>query len=99
MEGTAWPLIPDFSDAFTAYIKYTPHILQRYCEQEASPDGDLMSQAKILRFSEWLVDGAVQQIGYPISETSLLHLAFTTWAMTAGCSLNVDLCPCRHAAS
>ena len=33
------------------------------CEQEAHwyPDGDLMSQAKILEFSMWLVDKAVQQ--------------------------------------
>ena len=38
-------------------------ILQYSCEQEAHrfPDGDLMSQAKILEFAMWLVDEAVQQ--------------------------------------
>ena len=42
---------------------HTHVVLQRYCEQEAHryPDGDLMSQAKILEFSVWLVDEAVQQ--------------------------------------
>ena len=37
---------------------HTHVVLQRYCEQEAHryPDGDLMSQAKILEFSVWLVD-------------------------------------------
>ena len=28
--------------------------LQRCCEQEESPDGDLMFQAEILEFSMWL---------------------------------------------
>eukprot|EP00891_Asterochloris_glomerata_P007102 jgi/Astpho2/7102/Aster-08466 len=44
----------------------------RYCEQEASPDGDLMSQAKILEFSIWLVDEAGNQ---PMSGQTLnVHL-------------------------
>eukprot|EP00891_Asterochloris_glomerata_P006327 jgi/Astpho2/6327/Aster-05992 len=43
----------------------------RYCEQEASPDGDLMSQAKILEFSIWLVDEAVQQDGARYSFSSV----------------------------
>eukprot|EP00891_Asterochloris_glomerata_P002039 jgi/Astpho2/2039/fgenesh1_pg.00038_%23_133_t len=42
-----------------------------YCEQEASPDGDLMSQAKTLEFSIWLVDEAVQQNGARYSFSSL----------------------------
>ena len=48
-------------------------ILQRYCEQEAHryPDGDLMSQAKILEFSMWLVDEAVQQNGARYSFSSV----------------------------
>ena len=48
-------------------------ILQRYCEQEAHryPDGDLMSQAKILEFSMWLVDVAVQQNGARYSFSSV----------------------------
>eukprot|EP00891_Asterochloris_glomerata_P001047 jgi/Astpho2/1047/Aster-07435 len=37
----------------------------------ASPDGDLMSQAKILEFSEWLVDEAVQQNGARYSFSSV----------------------------
>ena len=51
-----------------------PHIvLQRYCEQEAHryPDGDLMSQAKILEFLMWLVDEAVQQNGARYSFSSV----------------------------
>eukprot|EP00891_Asterochloris_glomerata_P004459 jgi/Astpho2/4459/Aster-00068 len=43
----------------------------RYCEQEASPDGDLMSHAKILEFSIWLVDEAVQQNGARYSFSSV----------------------------
>eukprot|EP00891_Asterochloris_glomerata_P008502 jgi/Astpho2/8502/Aster-05543 len=38
--------------------KSAAKLWKRYCEQEASPDGDLMSQAKILEFSIWLVDEA-----------------------------------------
>eukprot|EP00891_Asterochloris_glomerata_P003639 jgi/Astpho2/3639/Aster-07842 len=45
----------------------------RYCEQEAHrfPEGDLMSQAKILEFSMWLVDEAVQQNGARYSFSSV----------------------------
>ena len=52
-------------------VAYTHPFLQRYCEQEASPDGDLMSQAKILEFSIWLVDEAVQQNGARYSFSSV----------------------------
>ena len=48
-------------------------VLQRYCEQEAHryPDGDLMSQAKILEILMWLVDVAVQQNGARYSFSSV----------------------------
>ncbi len=48
-------------------------VLQRYCEQEALrfSDGNLMSQAKILEFSMWLVDEAVQQNGARYSFSSV----------------------------
>ena len=58
-------------DASKAHVTDTHPILQRYCEQMASPDGDLMSQAKILEFSEWLVDEAVQQNGARYSFSSV----------------------------
>ena len=57
------PVLHGALDAFKAHVTYTHRILQEYCEQMASPDGDLMSQTKILKFSEWLVDEAVQQNG------------------------------------
>eukprot|EP00891_Asterochloris_glomerata_P007249 jgi/Astpho2/7249/Aster-01557 len=44
---------------------------KRYCEQMVSPDGDIMSQAKILEFSMWLVDEAVQQNGARYSFSSV----------------------------
>eukprot|EP00891_Asterochloris_glomerata_P004214 jgi/Astpho2/4214/Aster-05178 len=54
--------------------KSAAKLWRRYCEQEAHryPDGDLMSQAKILEFSMWLVDEAVQQnvITYATSRKS-----------------------------
>ena len=43
-------------DAFKAHVTHKHAILQRYCELETYPDGNLMSQAKILEFSDWLVD-------------------------------------------
>eukprot|EP00891_Asterochloris_glomerata_P008678 jgi/Astpho2/8678/Aster-05248 len=48
-------------------------LTHRYCEQEAHryPDGDLMSQAKILDFLVWLVDEAVQQNGARYSFSSV----------------------------
>ena len=58
-------------DAFKAHVTYTHPILQRYCEQMASPDGDIMSQAKILEFSEWLVNETVQQNGARYSFSSV----------------------------
>ena len=54
-----------------SHIAHTHPFLQRYCEQEASPDGDLMSQAKVLEFSIWLVDEAVQQNGARYSFSSV----------------------------
>ena len=75
--GTAWPLVPLFTAvnnalyAFRAHATYTHPTLQRYCEQEAYPDGNLMSQAKILEFSMWLVDEAVQQNGTRYSYSSV----------------------------
>ena len=55
------------------HVTHTHVVLQRYCKQEAHrfPDGDLMSQAKILEFWMWLVDEAVQQNGAPYSFSSL----------------------------
>ncbi len=63
------PVLHGALDAFKAHVTHTNPILQRYCEQMVSPDGDIMSQAKILEFSMWLVDEAVQQNGarYPFS--------------------------------
>ena len=58
-------------NAFTVHVTHTHPFLQRCCEQKASPDGDLMSQAKILEFSEWLVDEAVQQNGARYSFSSV----------------------------
>ena len=54
-------------------MTHTHAVLQRYCEQEAHrfPDGDLMSQAKILEFSMWLVNEAVQQSGARYSFSSV----------------------------
>ena len=54
-------------------MSLTHVVLQRYCEQEAHqfPDGDLMSQAKILEFSMWFVDEAVQQNGARYSFSSV----------------------------
>ena len=57
--------------AFREHVTHTHPILQKYCEQEAYPDGDLMSQAKILEFSMWLVDEAVQQNGARYSFSSV----------------------------
>eukprot|EP00891_Asterochloris_glomerata_P001794 jgi/Astpho2/1794/Aster-07554 len=53
--------------------KSAAKLWRRYCEQEAHlyPDGDLMSQAKILEFSVWLVDVAVQQNGARYSFSSV----------------------------
>eukprot|EP00891_Asterochloris_glomerata_P009159 jgi/Astpho2/9159/Aster-07803 len=51
--------------------KSAAKLWKRYCEQEASPDGDLMSQAKMLEFSIWLVDEAVQQNGARYSFSSV----------------------------
>eukprot|EP00891_Asterochloris_glomerata_P008665 jgi/Astpho2/8665/Aster-08296 len=53
--------------------KSAAKLLRRYCEQEAHryPDGDLMSQAKILEILLWLVDEAVQQIGARYSFSSV----------------------------
>ena len=55
------------------HVTHTHVVLQRYCEQEAHryPDGDLMSQARILEFSMWLVDVAVQQNGARYSFSSV----------------------------
>ena len=58
-------------DAFKAQVTHTHPILQRYCEQEAYSDGDLMSHAKILEFWEWLVGEAVQQNGARYSFSSV----------------------------
>ena len=54
------PVVHSALYAFRAHATHTHPILQRYCEQEAYPDGDLMSQAKILEFSMWLVDEAAE---------------------------------------
>eukprot|EP00891_Asterochloris_glomerata_P009612 jgi/Astpho2/9612/Aster-03884 len=53
--------------------KSAAKLWRRYCEQEARryPDGDLMSQAKILEFLMWLVDVAVQQNGARYSFSSV----------------------------
>eukprot|EP00891_Asterochloris_glomerata_P004264 jgi/Astpho2/4264/Aster-05214 len=53
--------------------KSAAKLWKRYCEQEAHqyPDGDLMSQAKILEFSVWLVDEAVQRNGARYSFSSV----------------------------
>ena len=58
---------------FQGHVTHTHVVLQRCCEQEAHryPDGDLMSQAKILEFSMWLVDKAVQQNGARYSFSSV----------------------------
>ena len=67
------PVLHGTLDASKAHVTHTHPILQRYCEQEAHryPDGDLMSQAKILEFSMWLVDKAVQQNGARYSFSSV----------------------------
>ena len=64
---------PDLQGALDAYMamSLTHPSLQRYCEQEAPPDGNLTSQAKILEFSMWLVDEAVQQNGTRYSFSSV----------------------------
>ena len=41
-------------DACKVHVTHTHPILQRCCEQEAYPDGDVMSQAKTFDFLEWL---------------------------------------------
>ena len=71
---TVWPLILFFMAPLMLtrpHVAHTHPLLQRYCEQEASPDGELMSQAKILEFSIWLVDEAVQQNGARYSFSSV----------------------------
>ena len=71
---TVWPLIPFFTAPLMLtrpHVAHTDPFLQRYCEQEASPDGDLMSQAKTLEFLIWLVDEAVQQNGARYSFSSV----------------------------
>eukprot|EP00891_Asterochloris_glomerata_P006379 jgi/Astpho2/6379/Aster-06042 len=52
--------------------KSAAKLWKRYREQEAHrcPDGDLMSQARILEISMWLVDEAVQQNGARYSFSS-----------------------------
>ena len=73
--GTAWPSLLFLwrPSGFQGHVTHTHVVLQRYCEQEAHryPDGDLMSQAKILEFSMWLVDKAVQQNGARYSFSSV----------------------------
>ena len=71
---TVWPLILFFMAPLMLtrpHFAHTHPLLQRYCEQETSPDGELKSQAKILEFSIWLVDEAVQQNGARYSFSSV----------------------------
>ena len=65
------PVLHGALDACKAHVTHTNPILQRYCEQMVSPDGDIMSQAKILEFSMWLVDEAVQRNGARYSFSSV----------------------------
>ena len=73
--GAAWPLLLFLwrPRGVQGHVTHTHAVLQRYCEQEAHrfPDGDSMSQAKILEFSMWLVDEAVQQKGARYSISSI----------------------------
>ena len=97
--SAAWPLLLFLwrPSGFQGQVTHTHVVLQRYCEQEAHrfPDGDLMSQAKILEFSMWLVDEAVQQndARYSFSMQSVafqLELLFTGHLWTGfSCELQV----------
>ena len=48
------PILHGALDACKVHVTHTHPILQRCCEQEAYPDGDVMSQAKTFDLLEWL---------------------------------------------
>ena len=48
------PVLHGALDACKAHVTHTNPILQRYCEQMVSPDGDIMSQAKSSQCGLWM---------------------------------------------